>query len=51
MDEREVAAAGNQVCNFYKENLAETAAYVENYCNKKLKVVKEYEKQLDDLQF
>ena len=40
MDEREVAAAGNQVCNFYSENLAETAAYVENYYNKKLKVVK-----------
>jgi gentisate 1,2-dioxygenase len=40
LDERDVAAVGDQVCTFYRDNLAETAAYVEDYYSKKLKVVK-----------
>ncbi|MDA0238552.1 MAG: cupin domain-containing protein [Proteobacteria bacterium] len=40
MDERDVITKGDKVCNFYSENLAETAAYVEDYYQNKLKVVK-----------
>ena len=40
MDERDTIVKGNEVCNFYSENIAETAAYVEDYYNNKLKVVK-----------
>ena len=31
---------GDAVCNFYRENIAETAAYVEDYYTNRLKVVK-----------
>lgn len=40
MDERELIVQGDAVCNFYSENIAETAAYVEDYYNNRLKVVK-----------
>ncbi len=40
MDERDTIVKGNEVCNFYSENIAETAAFVEDYYNNKLKVVK-----------
>ena len=40
MDERDVIALGDKVCSFYRENLEETAAYVEDYYNNRLKVVK-----------
>ncbi len=40
MDEREAIIKGEQTCNFYSENLAETAAYVEDYYSNKLKIVK-----------
>ena len=40
MDERDVITKGNNVCNFYSENLAETAAYVEDYYKNRLKVIK-----------
>lgn len=40
MDERDVISKGENVCNFYSENLAETAAYVEDYYSNKLKIVK-----------
>jgi quercetin dioxygenase-like cupin family protein len=40
VDERDTIVKGNEVCNFYSENIAETAAFVEDYYNNKLKVVK-----------
>jgi len=40
LDERESIITGDKTCNFYSENLAETAAYVEDYYSNKLKVVK-----------
>jgi quercetin dioxygenase-like cupin family protein len=40
VDERDTIVKGNEVCNFYSENIAETAAYVEDYYSNKLKVVK-----------
>lgn len=40
MDERDTIVKGDAVCDFYNENIAETAAYVEDYYNNKLKVVK-----------
>lgn len=40
MDERDTIVKGNEVCSFYSENIAETAAYVEDYYSNKLKVVK-----------
>ena len=40
MDERETIITGDKTCNFYSENLVETAAYVEDYYSNKLKVVK-----------
>ena len=40
MDESQTIVKGNAVCNFYSENIAETAAYVEDYYTNKLKVVK-----------
>ena len=43
MDERDTIVKGNEVCNFYSENIAETAAYVEDYYSNKLKVVKSAE--------
>lgn len=43
MDERDTIVKGNEVCSFYSENIAETAAYVEDYYSNKLKVVKSAE--------
>lgn len=40
MDESQTIVKGNEVCNFYSENLAETATYVEEYYSNRLKVVK-----------
>ena len=40
MDEREMIVQGDATCNFYNENIAETAAYVEDYYKNRLKVVK-----------
>jgi quercetin dioxygenase-like cupin family protein len=43
VDERDTIVKGNEVCSFYSENIAETAAYVEDYYSNKLKVVKSAE--------
>ena len=43
MDEGQTIIKGDEVCSFYRENLAETAQYVEDYYNQKLKVVKSHE--------
>lgn len=43
MDERDVITKGDQVCDFYSANLRDTAAYVKDYYENRLKVVKSHE--------
>ena len=40
MDERDTITLGEARCNFFKENLAETAAYVADYYSNRPKVIK-----------
>lgn len=40
MDERDVITEGDLVCDYYSNNLQQTAAYVKDYYNNRLKVVK-----------
>jgi mannose-6-phosphate isomerase-like protein (cupin superfamily) len=40
VDEKDTIALGDARCDFYKQNLAETAAYIEDYYSNRLKVVK-----------
>ncbi len=40
MDERDVITEGDLVCDYYASNLRQTAAYVKDYYNNRLKVVK-----------
>jgi gentisate 1,2-dioxygenase len=40
LEERDTIVQGNGVCNFYRENIEETAAYVEDYYANRLKVIK-----------
>ena len=43
MDERDVITKGDKVCDYYAANLRDTAAYVKDYYENRLKVVKAHE--------